>query len=104
MGAFVLTSSVVVMCTHGGRAMLSSNAKLKVGGQPAAAYAPALTLVGCQLRVPDIAAQLQSPTFTTKVTSNGQPLMLMTLTASAKPTNSPTVPLASAGQSKVMAS
>jgi hypothetical protein len=92
------------MCQHGGRATLSSNGKIRLGGQTAAAFTPVLSLAGCQLRTPDSVAALQPVSFTKKVRSNNQPLLLMSLGATATPSGSPTVPVASTGQNKVIAS
>jgi len=92
----------VVMCAHGGKVVLMPNASVTMSGTPVAMWMPALPVASCPLLVPDVIATLLPPSFTTKVLSNGLPLLLQTI-AGPGSAGSPIAPAISAGQTKVIA-
>jgi hypothetical protein len=86
------------------------NAKVMVGGQPAAQWMPVLMIVGCANPTPpantgpDLTVPLMPSSFTTKVMSNGQPMLIQTIAGTPVPSGIPLLPAVSAGQTKVIAS
>jgi hypothetical protein len=109
MSAPLLSVGATVMCAHGGRVLLTPNAKLTLSGQPAAQWMPVLMIAGCANPTPpantgpDLTVPLMPPSFTTKVLSNGQPLLLQTIAGVPVPSGIPLLPCPSAGQTKVVA-
>lgn len=102
MSAPILTSAAVVMCAHGGKVVLTPNSKVLLSGTPAAAWMPALPIAGCGFISPDVAVTLLPTSFSAKVLSNGQPLLLQTV-GGVGTSGTPIAPATSAGQSKVIA-
>jgi hypothetical protein len=110
MSAPVLNIGAVVLCAHGGQVKLLPNPKIMLSGQPAAQFAPTLLIAGCMNPTPpantgpDVMVAPMPPSLTLKVTSNGQPLLLQTITGIPVPSGIPLLPAISAGQMKVIAS
>ena len=108
MPAPILNMGATVMCAHTGRATLLPNSKVMLGGQPAVQWAPELPIVGCINPTPpantgpDVMAPLLPVSFTTKVLSNGMPLLVGTLAGVPVPSGVPLLP-AVPGQIKVIA-
>ena len=108
MPAPILNMGATVMCAHGGRAILTPNSKVLLSGQPAAQWAPMLPIVGCvnppppANTGPDVSAPLLPNSFTTRVMSNGMPMLLGTIAGIPVPSAVPLIP-AIPGQVKVVA-
>ena len=106
MPGLIITVSAIAMCSHGAPIQFMPNSSVNLGGSPAAQYTPAAIVAGCPNPPisggPDVAITLLPNSFTTKVSSHGQPLLLQTMVG---PGNSgvPMQPIASAGQMKVTA-
>lgn len=106
MPGLIITVSAIAMCSHGAPIKFMPNSSVTVGGSPAAQFVPTLLVTGCPNPPisggPDIAIALLPSSFTTKVLSHGQPLLLQTVSG---PGNSgvPMQPVSSAGQTKVTA-
>lgn len=89
---FLLHAGATVMCSHGGTAQAAaSNAKVTVAGQPTIAQTSQWTISGCSLPTnaggPCVTAQFT--TGATRITSNGQPLLLKESQATCMPTGTP---------------
>ena len=102
MPAPILNISATVLCSHGGRVILLPNSRLLVGGAPAALYAPVLPIAGCTVLTNDVSVPVIAPSITTRVTSNGMPLLLQTFMGMGIASGSP-VTCISPGQMKVTA-
>jgi hypothetical protein len=94
----LLHLGATVMCTHGGSAMPAApNPRVTVSGQPTATMAAPYVVAGCAFNV----AGAPSPCITaqwlvaaTRVTSNGQPVVLMDSQALCAPNGTPLLPVA----------
>jgi hypothetical protein len=84
------------MCSHGGQAQPTvSNPRVTVSGQPTVTMAAPYVVAGCTLPPPPAAngpcVTAQWVTAATRVTSNGQPLLLLDSQAICVPTGTPLV-------------
>ena len=94
MPGFVLHVGASVLCAHGGQAQASApNPRVTVSGQPSVTLPAPWLIAGCALPPPPaangpcITAQFVSAA--TRVTSNGQPLLLFDSQAICVPTGTP---------------
>lgn len=112
-----VTTAGSLTCSHGGNRLLSSSAKLTVGGQPVllfAAVATPATYVGCIFTVggsskpcATTTAASPNPGSATVLTVGGAPVLLDALQATTEnPPSDPTKPFVTvaAGQIKLTAS
>ena len=94
MPGFLLHVGATVLCSHGGQAQATvPNPRVTVSGQPTAAITSPYVIAGCALP-PPIAANgpcvtAQFVSAATRVTSNGQPLLLFDSQATCVPTGTP---------------
>lgn len=96
MPGFLLHVGATVMCSHGGQAQPTvSNPRVTVSGQPTVTMAAPYVVAGCTLPPPPAAngpcVTAQWVTAATRVTSNGQPLLLLDSQAICVPTGTPLV-------------
>lgn len=94
MPGYLLHVGASVLCTHAGQAQPTApNARVTVGGQPSVTMAAPWVIAGCTLPPPPGAngpcVTAQFVTAATRVTSNGQPLLLMDSQAICAPTATP---------------
>jgi hypothetical protein len=94
MPGFLVHVGAQVMCSHAGQAQPSvPNARVTVGGQPTVALSSPYTVAGCTFPPPPAAngpcVTGQWLTGTTRVTSNGQPLVVSAGTSICTPTGTP---------------
>jgi hypothetical protein len=106
MPGFLLHVGATVTCAHGGQAMPTApNPSVLVSGQPTALVTAPYTIAGCALPPPPTGTgpcgTAQWVTGTTRVTSNGQPLVVQSGSAVCVPTGTPVIPLVM--QTRVMA-
>ena len=92
MPGFLLHVGATVQCVHGGQAMPTvPNPRVSVSGQPTATMAAPWTVAACPLPPsgggPCVTGQWL--TGTTRVTSNGQPLVVNAGTSVCAPTGTP---------------
>ncbi len=92
MPGFLLHVGATVLCTHGGQAQPTvANAHVLVSGQPTLLLTAPYTVAGCTLPSnaggPCVTAQWV--TGTTRVLSNGQPLLVQSGQAVCAPTGTP---------------
>lgn len=97
MPGFVLHVGATVLCAHAGHAQPTApNPRVMVGGQPSATFGAPWAVIGCTLPSnaggPCVTAQYV--TAATRVTSNGQPLLLLDSQAICAPTGTPLFPVA----------
>ncbi|MEO7052012.1 MAG: hypothetical protein ABI128_10140 [Rhodanobacter sp.] len=95
-----------VLCAHAGQAQASApNPRVTLSGQPSVTIAGAWLIAGCSLPPPPAAngpcVSAQFVTAATRVTSSGQPLLLIDSQAICVPTGTPL--LAVASQTRVTA-
>jgi hypothetical protein len=94
----LLHLGATVLCAHGGQAQPTApNPRVLVGGQPTVTMAAPYVVAGCPFNfsggpVPCITAQWIVAA--TRVTSNGQPLVLMDSQAICAPNGTPLLPVA----------
>lgn len=100
MPGFVIHVGASVLCSHGGQAQPSApNPRVTLSGQPSVTMPPPWLIAGCALPPPTagngpcISAQFVSAA--TRVTSNGQPLLLFDSQAICAPTGTPLLIVAS---------
>jgi hypothetical protein len=100
MPGFLLHLGATVQCVHAGRATPTvPNPRVTVGGQPTVTLAAPWIIAGCPFPPPPngngpcITAQWS--TGTTRVLSNGQPLVIFGGTATCMPTGVPLIPIVS---------
>jgi hypothetical protein len=91
----LLHVGATVLCAHGGTATPTApNPRVQVGGQPTVTMTAPYTIAGCPFNpggpVPCVTATWV--TAATRVTSNGQPLVLMDSQAVCTPNGTPLVP------------
>ncbi len=87
-----------LLCAHGGQAMPVAPApRVTLGGQPAVTIASAWTVAGCTLPPPPVAnGPCVTATFVTaatRVTSQGQPVLLFDSRSVCAPTGTPLTPM-----------
>lgn len=92
MPGFLLHVGATVLCSHGGQAQPTvPNPRVTVSGQPTVALPGPWAIAGCTLPSnaggPCVTAQYTSGS--TRVTSNGQPLLLIDSQAVCAPTGVP---------------
>lgn len=97
MAGFLIQQGATVMCIHGGQGMpMVPNPSLTLGGAPSCVIADPWTVAGC----PGIPSSVppcitaQWVVGTTRVTSNGQPLVVQSGQAICAPPGTPLLPLA----------
>lgn len=100
MPGFVIHVGASVLCAHGGQAQPSApNPRVMLSGQASVTMPPPWLIAGCALPPPTagngpcISAQFVSAA--TRVTSNGQPLLLFDSQAICAPTGTPLLIVAS---------
>jgi hypothetical protein len=96
MPGFLIQQGATVMCVHGGQAMPTvPNSAIMLDGMPSCLISDLWTVAGC----PGIPSSVppcvtaQWITGTTRVTSNGQPLVVQSGQAICAPTGTPLLPL-----------
>ncbi len=100
MPGFVIHVGASVLCAHGGQAQASApNPRVTVSGQPSVTMPPPWLVAGCALPPPPAAngpcVSAQFVTAATRVSSNGQPLLLIDSQAICAPTGTPLLIVAS---------
>jgi hypothetical protein len=100
MPGFLIHVGASVLCSHGGQAQASApNPRVTVSGQPTVTIAAPWLVAGCTLPPPTAAngpcISAQFVTAATRVTSNGQPLLLFDSQAICAPTGTPLLIVAS---------
>jgi hypothetical protein len=96
MPGFVLHLGATVLCSHGGQAQPTvPSPRLTLSGQPSVTIASPYVVVGCVLPPPPAAngpcVTAQFLTAALRVTSNGQPLLLLDSQALCAPTATPLI-------------
>ena len=98
MPGFILHQGAQVQCSHAGTAQPTSlNSKVTVGGQANVLATASYTISGCTMPPPTagngpcVTAQFIPATAATRVTSNGQPVLLSTSQATCVPTGTPLI-------------
>src|SRR6266487_6122993 len=94
MPGFLLHVGATVLCSHAGQAQPTvPNPRVTVTGQPTVAITSPYVIAGCTLPPPPGAngpcVTAQFITAATRVTSNGQPLLLLDSQAICAPTGTP---------------
>lgn len=100
MPGFVIHVGASVLCSHGGQAQTTApNPRVAVSGQPSVTMPAPWLVAGCVLPPPPGAngpcVSAQFVTAATRVTSNGQPLLLFDSQAICAPTGTPLLIVAS---------
>lgn len=100
MPGFLIHVGASVLCSHGGQAQATApNPRVNVSGQPTVTIAAPWLVAGCTLPPPTAAngpcVSAQFVTAATRVTSNGQPLLLLDSQAICAPTGTPLLIVAS---------
>jgi hypothetical protein len=96
MPGFLLHLGATVLCSHGGQAQPTvTNPRVLVNGQPTVTLAAPYVVAGCTLPPPPGAngpcVTAQFVTAATRITSNGQPLLLLDSQAICAPTGTPLI-------------
>jgi hypothetical protein len=96
MPGFLLHVGATVLCAHGGQAQPTvPNPRVTVSGQPTVTLAAPYVVAGCALPPPPAAngpcVTAQCVTGTTRVLSNGQPLLVQSSQAICAPTGTPLI-------------
>ncbi len=94
MPGFLVHVGAQVLCSHAGQATpVTPNPRVTVSGQPTVLLSSQYTIAGCTLPPPNAAngpcVTAQWLTGTTRVTSNGQPLLVQSSQALCTPTGTP---------------
>ena len=93
MPGFLLHVGATVLCAHAGQAQPTApNPRVLVSGQPTVAMAAPYAVAGCPFNVvgvPSPCLTAQWLTAATRITSNGQPLLLMDSQALCAPNGTP---------------
>lgn len=94
MPGFLLHFGASVLCAHAGQAQPTAvNPRVLVSGQPTVTIASPYVVAGCALPPPPGAngpcVTAQFVTAATRITSNGQPLLLLDSQAICAPTGTP---------------
>ncbi len=98
MPGFLLHLGATVTCSHGGQAMPTvPNPQVTVSGQPTATLTAPWIVAGCPLvpPAPGPCVTGQWTVGTTRVTSNGQPLVILGGVAVCAPSGTPLLPIVS---------
>ena len=100
MPGFLIHVGASVLCSHGGQAQATApNPRVTVSGQPSVTMPAPWLIAGCALPPPPAAngpcITAQFVTAATRVTSNGQPLLLFDSQAICAPTGTPLLIVAS---------
>ena len=104
MAGFVLQVGATVMCAHGGQAQPTvPNPRVLLAGAPSVTMAAPWVVAGCPFVPPSPGpcVTAQWIVAATRVTSNGQPLVVQSGTAVCTPTGTPLMPVVQ--QTRVMA-
>ncbi len=96
MPGFLLHVGAQVLCSHAGQATPTApNPRVMVSGQPTVLMSSPYVIAGCTLPPPPNAngpcVTAQWVSGTTRVTSNGQPLLVQSSQAIATPTGTPLI-------------
>jgi hypothetical protein len=96
MPGFLLHLGATVLCSHAGQAQPTApNPRVMVNGTPTVTLAAPYVVAGCALSPPPAAngpcVTAQFVTAATRVTSNGQPLLLLDSQAICAPTGTPLI-------------
>jgi len=95
MPGFLLHVGATVMCAHGGQAQPTApNARVLVSGQPTVAITAPYVVAGCAFAPPAGNGPCVSAQYVTsalRITSLGQPLLLLDSQAVCAPTGTPLV-------------
>lgn len=96
MPGFLLHAGATVMCAHGGQAQPTvPNPRVTVMGQPTVAQTGPYAIAGCAMPPPTTGngpcVTANWITGTTRVTSNGQPLLVQSSQAICVPTGTPLI-------------
>ena len=96
MPGFLLHVGATVLCSHGGQAQPTvPNPRVTVSGMPTVALSTPYVIAGCALPPPPGAngpcVSAQFVTSALRVTSNGQPLLLLDSVAVCAPTGMPLI-------------
>jgi len=94
MPGFLVQVGATVLCSHGGQALATvPNTRVTVTGQPTIAMTSPFTVAGCAFPPPPSGngpcVSAQFTTAATRITSNGQPLLLLDSQALCVPTGTP---------------
>jgi hypothetical protein len=94
MPGFLLHVGATVLCSHAGQAQATvPNPRVTVSGQPTIAMTSPFVVAGCALPPPPGAngpcVSAQFTTAATRITSDGQPLLLLDSQALCVPTGTP---------------
>jgi len=94
MPGFLVHFGAQVMCSHGGQAQPTAvNPRVMVSGQPTVLLTTPYLVAGCARPPPPVAngpcVSAQWLSGTTRVTSNGQPLLVLSSLALCTPTGTP---------------
>jgi hypothetical protein len=106
MPGFILHLGATITCAHGGQAQPAApNPRVLVSGQPVVTLATTYVVAGCPFVPPGgngpcVTAQFVSSA--TRVTSNGQPLLLQDSQSVCAPTGTPLLPLVSQTRASAM--
>ena len=97
MPGFILHVGATVLCAHGGQAQPTTpNPRVLVNGQPSVTIAAPYVVAGCPFVPPGgngPCVTAQWVTGALRVTSNGQPLVLIDSQAVCVPTGTPLLPV-----------
>jgi hypothetical protein len=96
MPGFLLHVGATVLCSHAGQAQPTvPNPRVTVSGQPTVTMASPYVIAGCVLPPPTAGngpcVTAQWITGATRITSNGQPLLLLDSQAICAPTGTPLI-------------
>jgi hypothetical protein len=96
MPGFLLHFGATVLCSHGGQAQPTVvNPRVTVMGQPIVTIASPYVVAGCALPPPSAAngpcVTAQFVTAATRITSNGQPVLLLDSQSICTPTGTPLI-------------
>jgi hypothetical protein len=96
MPGFLLHVGATVLCSHGGQAQPTApNPRVTVMGQPTVTMVAPYVVAGCALPPPPAAngpcVTAQWITGAVRITSNGQPLLLLDSQAICAPTGTPLI-------------
>jgi hypothetical protein len=94
MPGFLLHVGATVLCSHGGQAQPTvPNPRVTVNGMPTVTFAAPYVVAGCAMPPPPAGngpcVTAQWITAATRITSNGQPLLLLDSQAICAPTGTP---------------
>lgn len=94
MPGFLVHVGATVLCSHAGQAQATvPNPRVTVSGQPTVAMTSPYVVAGCAFPPPPVAngpcVSAQFITAATRITSNGQPLLLLDSQALCVPTGTP---------------